>query len=271
MTPNASPEAPEPEPEPDSTPRATIVEDFSGPTLDPGTWIDHYLPQWTTPERSVARYDRHGDGLRLRIDADQPAWREADGSMRVSNLQTGTFSGPVGSTRGTHRHRLDGLRVVTPQPMRRLWTATSGDVSVRVSASADPAVMVGIWLVGLEESDPADSGELCIAELFGAAVGAGSSVVRMGVKAHHDPRLVDEIRDIPLAIDATEPHSYGVTWSPAVTEFSVDGRVVMTSEQRLNYELQLMIDLFEFPTGTERPIENYPKTALVHSVRATSR
>jgi hypothetical protein len=47
--------------------------------------------------------------------------------------------------------------------------------------------------------------------------------------------------------------------------------VVMTSEQRLNYELQLMIDLFEFPTGTERPIENYPKTALVHSVRATSR
>ena len=32
--------------------------------------------------------------LRLRIDADQPAWRTEDGQMRVSNLQTGSFSGP---------------------------------------------------------------------------------------------------------------------------------------------------------------------------------
>jgi hypothetical protein len=246
------------------------MEDFSGPELHSGTWIDHYLPQWTTPERSAARYDRHGDGLRLRIDADQPAWREADGPMRVSNLQTGSFSGPVGSTRGTHRHRLDGLRVVTPQPTRRLWTATSGEVSVRVSASADPTLMVAIWLVGFEASDPADSGELCIAELFGTAVGPSSSVVRVGVKAHHDPRLVDEVRDIPLAIDVTEPHSYGVTWSPTVTEFSVDGQIVMTSEQRLNYELQLMIDLFEFPAEGERVPENYPRTALIHSVAATA-
>jgi hypothetical protein len=250
--------------------RATIIEDFRGPELDSGTWIDHYLPQWTTPERSAARYDWHGDALRLRIDADQPAWRQADGPMRVSNLQTGTFSGQAGSARGTHRHRLDGLRVVTPQPTRRLWTAISGEVSVRVSAAADPTVMVGIWLVGFEASDPADSGELCVAELFGTAVGSTGSTVRMGVKAHHDPRLVDEVRDIPLAIDATEPHSYGVTWSPDVTEFSVDGRVVMTSEQRLNYELQLMIDLFEFPAGAERPPENYPKTALLHGVRASA-
>jgi hypothetical protein len=142
---------------------------------------------------------------------------------------------------------------------------------VRASASADPAVMVGIWLVGLEASDPADSGELCIAELFGNAVGPDGSTVRMGIKAHHDPRLADELRDIPLDLDATEPHSYGVTWSPAVTQFSVDGRVVMTSEQRLNYELQLMIDLFEFPAGPERAPENYPKTALVHGVRAAAR
>jgi hypothetical protein len=254
----------------ESMTRATIAEHFLGPELDSGLWIDHYLPQWTTPERSAARYDRHGDGLRLRIDADQPAWREADGPMRVSNLQTASFSGPVGSTRGTHRHRLDDLRVVTPQPTRRLWTASSGEVSVRVSASADPAVMVGIWLVGLEASGPSDSGELCIAELFGTAVGPTSSTVRMGIKAHHDPRLVDEVRDIPLAIDATEPHSYGVTWSPTATEFSVDGRVVMTSEQRVNYELQLMIDLFEFPSESERPPGDYPKTALIHGVTATA-
>jgi hypothetical protein len=250
--------------------RVTIHDDFDSGELDAETWVDHYLPQWTTPERSAARYDWPGDGLRLRIDAEQPAWREADGPMRVSNLQTGTFSGSIGSDRGTHRHRLDGLLVQTQQPTRRLWTPASGEVSVRVSALADPTVMVGIWLVGFEESGPDDSGELCIAELFGDRIGPAGSIVRMGVKAHHDPRLIDEVRDIRLAIDATEPHTYGARWSAEVTEFSVDGDVVMTSEQRLSYEQQLMIDLFEFPSGPGRPAGDYPKTATIHSVRGSS-
>jgi hypothetical protein len=248
----------------------TIHEDFDAGVLDAELWIDRYLPQWTTPERSAARYDWTADGLRLRIDADQPSWREADGPMRVSNLQTGCYSGAAGSDRGTHRHRLDGLRVETPQPTRRLWTPAAGEVSVRVSASADPTVMVGIWLVGFEESGPDDSGELCIAELFGDRIGPASSTVRMGVKAHHDPRLIDEVRDIRLGIDATEPHTYGVRWSGDATEFSVDGEIVMTSEQRLPYEQQLMIDLFEFPTGPERPTVDYPKTATIHAVRGSS-
>ena len=82
-----------------------FCEDFAAPALDPGRWIAHYLPQWTTPERSGARYELHPGLLRLRIDADQPAWRPEDGEMRVSNIQTGTFSGPLGSAIGQHRHR----------------------------------------------------------------------------------------------------------------------------------------------------------------------
>lgn len=100
-------------------------ERFEGPTLNADLWVDHYLPQWTVPARSRARYDFHGDGLRLRIDADQPEWRTADGLMRVSNIQTGTFSGTPGPTLGTHRHRQDGLKVVTQQPTRRLWTPSA--------------------------------------------------------------------------------------------------------------------------------------------------
>jgi hypothetical protein len=64
-------------------------------------------------------------GLELHIEADQPAWREPDGPMRVSNVQTGAFSGRAGSSEGTGRHRLDGPQVVTPQPLRRLWTPTA--------------------------------------------------------------------------------------------------------------------------------------------------
>src|SRR5215213_4704105 len=100
-------------------------EDFGRPSLAPERWVAHYLPQWTTPDRSAARYDLRPGRLRLRIDADQPAWRAEDGEMRVSNLQTGTFSGPAGSPRGQHRHRPD-LAVRSPQPTRRLYTPSSG-------------------------------------------------------------------------------------------------------------------------------------------------
>jgi hypothetical protein len=31
-----------------------LCEDFAAPTLDPSRWVAHYLPQWTTPERSSA-------------------------------------------------------------------------------------------------------------------------------------------------------------------------------------------------------------------------
>ena len=56
-------------------------EHFTGPDLDPDRWVGHYLPQWTTPERSAARYELDRGVLRLRIDADQPAWRLDDGEM----------------------------------------------------------------------------------------------------------------------------------------------------------------------------------------------
>jgi hypothetical protein len=130
--------------------------------------------------------------------------------------------------------------------------------------------MVGIWLVGFEESSPADSGELCIAELFGDKIAPGSSTVRVGIKAHHDSRLTNDVRDVPLPIDATQPHTYGVRWSGRGAEFSVDGQVIMTSAQRLDYEQQLMIDLFEFPLTERRDPQHYPKTAVVHSVHGLS-
>ena len=79
-------------------------DDFSGP-LREDLWADHYLQHWTTPDRSAARYEARPTGLRLRIDSDQLDWREEDAPLRVSNLQTGLFSGVLGSRRGTHRHR----------------------------------------------------------------------------------------------------------------------------------------------------------------------
>ena len=150
-------------------------EDFSGAELDPRRWVAHYLPQWTTPDRSAARYELEPGVLRLRIYADQPAG-VADGELRVSNLQTGTFSGPPDSAVGQHRHR-DDLVVESAQAERRLYTPSEGLVDAVLRASPDPTCMLAFWLVGFESS-PEQSGEICVAELFGNAVGPRRSGVR---------------------------------------------------------------------------------------------
>ena len=147
-----------------------FADDFDGDTLDAAA-LGGALPPAVDDAGPVRRRGSRpvDGGLTLRIDADQPAWRPQDGPMRVSNLQTGTFSGPAGSGIGQHRHR-PGLSVVTPQPTRRLWTPSSGRVEATMRAPGDPTCMLALWLVGLEES-PEASGEICVAELFGDASG----------------------------------------------------------------------------------------------------
>lgn len=241
-------------------------EDFAGPALSADRWVAHYLPQWTTPERSAARYELRPGLLRLRIDADQPAWRTEDGEMRVSNLQTGTFSGPAGSAVGQHRHRPD-LTVATPQPTRRLYTPAAGLAEAVMRASPDPTCMLAFWLVGFEEASPEASGEICVAELFGNAIGRDRSRARIGVKAHNDPRLAWDVEEVALALDATEWHTYSAEWNSDRVRFFVDGDPVRTVHQRIDYPLQLMLDFFEFPEGPERDPAAYPKVAEVSAVR----
>jgi hypothetical protein len=243
-----------------------LSDDFTGDRLDPGRWVDHYLPHWTTPERSAARYELGDDGLRLLIEADQLPWRPEEGELRVSNVQTGSFSGPAGSPVGQHRHR-DDLVVRSPQPVRRWWTPSAGLVEATVRASPDPACLTAVWLVGFEEASPQDSGEICVAELFGDAIGPGRSQVRLGVKAHHDPRLHTDMVDLSVDLDATEEHRYATAWDATGVRFYVDDTLVRTVDQRLDYPLQLMVDLFELPIGEPRDPGSYPKVATVRSVR----
>jgi hypothetical protein len=246
--------------------QVVFEEDFTAPALTPDRWVAHYLPQWSTPERSAARYDLEAGVLTLCIDADQPPWLPEGDQLRVSNIQTGSFSGPVGSDRGTHRHRPD-LTVRTAQPTRHLYTPSTGMVEAGLRATADPTCMLAVWLVGFEEAAPEQSGEICIAELYGHALGPGGSTVRMGIKAHHDPRLREDMADVALGIDATDWHTSAAAWTAEETRFYVDDRLVRIVPQGLDYPLQLMIDLFEFPTGSVRDPATYPKTGQVASVR----
>jgi hypothetical protein len=225
-------------------------------------WIPHYLPQWSSRELSRARYTVEADGLHLRIDEDQPPWApEWDGDLRVSNLQTGVRSGPVGSTSGQHRFRPD-LVVREEQAERWTYTPHYGSIEVRARAVADPRLLVALWLIGVERV-PEESGEICVMEIFGREVQADRGLVGMGVHAFGDPRLAEDFEKVEVRADLTEPHDYRVDWTPQGTTFSVDGAVVKRSVQSPDYPVQLMLDVFEF--GPEPG--GYPKEFVVERVR----
>lgn len=236
----------------------SFVDDFSAPALDPDRWIDHYLPHWTTPERSRARYDLDGHGLRLRIDADQPDWRPEDAPLRVSNIQTGNHD-------GTHRHRPDGLEIRTRTGTRLLWTPSAGRVAVTVSASRDEGCMLAAWLVGVEHQDPRDSGEICLFEIDAAAIGEHGSTARIGIKAHHDDRLRTDMTEVAVPLDASRPHTWATTWGPGGTVIECEGVTVGRFDQAPAYPLILMLDLFEIGGRSPDPAA-YPKTARIHRV-----
>ena len=251
--PRSLPAAPNREPD--------IDDDFSS-GLSTRHWVAGYLPHWTTPERARAHYALTPVGVELRIDADQPDWRPEDAPLRVSNLQTGVYSGPIGSALGTHRHRVD-LDVRTETPQNLLFAPSRGRVEITLSASRDVNCMVAAWLVGTEHRSPAESGEICVFEIDANTVGE-ITVARTGIKAHHDPHLSTDMTEVAIPVNASSPHTWTVIWGDGETVIGCEGDVVRRIAQAPDYPLILMIDLFEIgPRGGA-----YPKSALIHHVRA---
>ena len=192
------------------------------------------------------RYAVDPEGLELRIEADTLAWApDIDGDIRCSHVQTGQWAGPLGSGIGQHRFR-PGLVVREAQPERRLWLVRHGVIEVRMAAVRHPDVMVACWPIGFEEH-PEDSGEICVAEIFGSDLDDDGGWVGVGVKAQNDPRLRDDVERIRIDEDLTRPHDYAVEWTPDRLRFFIDHRWVKTVAQRIDYPVQLMLDVYEFP------------------------
>lgn len=242
---------------------APFRDGFATGRLDPARWIAAYLPQWTTPERSAARYRFEGGRLVLEITADTEPWcPDHDGDVRVSSIQTGVRSGSVGSTDGQHRFA-DGLTVVTPQDPRRPFVPHFGRIAIRARAIADPRAMVALWMIGFEDR-PEDSGELLVMEIFGRDVASGRAAVGMGIRPHHDPRLVDDVGRVEVDLDVSEPHDYVADWTPNGVTWSIDGREVRRTGQSPAYGMQLMLGLYAFEAV--RPGET-PLRFVVDEVR----
>lgn len=260
---------PDPRPTPDR-PGSVLEfdEDFAAPTLDRSRWLPHYLPHWSSRSASEARYELAGSSLLLRIDEDQQPWcPEVDGAIRVSSLQTGCRSGPVGSRDG--QHRFDPRLVVREaQEDVRLYTPTYGYIETRLKGLPLPGYMVALWMIGFED-EPAHSAEICVCELFGHRIGAGGSEIRFGLHPFHDPRMSDEFFARRFPIDAAEFHVYAVDWTPRGVDFYLDGRRIHRSAQSPGYPMQLMLGAYELPALVPGGVRSapWPKVFEIDHVR----
>ncbi|GAA5148363.1 hypothetical protein GCM10023340_22160 [Nocardioides marinquilinus] len=229
---------------------------FDGPDLDTSTWLPHYLPAWSSRAATVAAYRLDDGALVLEVPVDHPVWcpGDHDPPLRVSGLQTGSFSGPVGSTRGQQRFR-EGQTVREEQPRFEGWLPSGGRVAITCAMWLSPRSMAALWLSGFED-DPAQEqcGELCVVEVFGRSLGpddAPSAEVGVGVKAFRDPALTQDFDAPRLPIDVTTPHTYAVEWDAAEAVFSVDDVVVRRCARPPTYPLQLMLAVFDFPRWSQ--------------------
>ncbi len=194
-------------------PNDALEERFAGPDLDREVWLPHYLPAWSSLDQTRASY-RLDDGLRLTVPVDHPVWCPGDHTppLRVSGLQTGSWSGPVGSTRGQLRFR-EGQEVREEQEHFEGWLIGSGRVEIRARMTLSPRSMAALWMSGFEDDDAQEQcGEICVFEIFGNALQSDppSAEVGVGIKPFRDPALTDDFAAPRVPIDVTEPHTYAV-------------------------------------------------------------
>lgn len=235
-------------------------DDFDQGVLDTDKWIPYDLPQWSSREQARARYTFAESALVLQIEKDQPMSMPAyDGDVKTSSIQTGLFSGPVGSSIGQHHFR-EGLVVLEEQPTIRTYTPQYGYFEARVKTDNRPGSMAAIWMIGFEEI-PEESGEIAMFELFADQMTDTMSEVRYGIHPWGDPTLTDAYYHEDLPINATEYHIYALEWTPDHVDFYVDNVKRRTVQQSVAYPMQFMMGIYELPgegvTPQEQPRQFY--------------
>ncbi len=225
---------------------------FSGPDLDSEVWFPHYLPAWSSRADTAASYRLDDAGLTLDVPPDHPRWcpDTHPTPLRVSGIQSGSWSGPLGSTLG-QQHFTDGQTVLEEQERFEGWLPTTGRVEISARMELSHRSMAALWMSGFEDDDEQlRCGELCVFEVFGKDLGPvedASAEVGVGIKAFRDPALTQDFAAPRLPIDVLEPHLYAVEWDAGEAVFSVDGMVLRRCARPPTYPMQLMIAVFDFP------------------------
>jgi hypothetical protein len=244
----------------------TLTEDFDGTALADDRWVPCYLPHWSSREASRATHEVAGSVLRLSIPTGQGLWcpDRHTPDLRTSTIASGVHSGPLGSTVGQQPFA-DGLTVTEEQESFRGWLVEGGRLTVRARADVSRRSMVSVWLTGFED-EPDRCGEVCVFEVFGDTVGAGSAGVGAGVHEFRDPSLREDFSVTAVPIDLRDWHDYAVTMTSGGCSWEVDGRPLRTSDQCPTYPLQLFVGVFDFPEREDGTTTGHEPVLEVDSI-----
>jgi hypothetical protein len=252
--------------------RLTFEDDFDATELDRDTWLPHYLPAWSSRAETAATYAIRDSCLHLTIPPSQGLWCAGDHVplLRVSGIQSGNFSGPVGSTIGQQPYR-DGLTVKEEQETFWGWTPEQCYIEIRARGVVTQRSMVGFWLAGIEDQ-PQRSAEILIGEMFGDAVVPGvSTEVGLGLRAFRDPAVTGDFEAVPLPIDVADFHTYAVDWMADKADFLIDGAKARTCLRPPGYPMQLMLAVFDFPEKSDGTDTDHIPALIVDHVREYQR
>lgn len=245
-------------------------DDFDDMTLSLDKWLPFYLPHWSSRTRSRANVSLQNSHLVLSITADQAPWcPEFDGHIRASTIQTGLYSGPLGSPFGQLCFN-PANRVREEQSTQRLYVPQYGFFESRLKAVGSPLNHVALWMIGFED-EPSRSGEICICEIMGGFATPEISRIGYGIHPWADPNLRDEFFEDFIAIDATKFHIYAAEWTPTYVDFFVDNMLTRRIFQSPAYPMQFMLGIYErpeTPLGASDREPNHPKQFVVDYFRA---
>ena len=125
-------------------------DDFDENHLNTDYWRPTYLPQWRSRRKALPNYRIQDSTLTLYIaDTQEPWCPKWNGSIRVSNLQTGVFSGDVGSSTGQY-HFAEGLIIQEFQPKELKITPLYGYIECRGRCHISKENVAVLWMVGVD-------------------------------------------------------------------------------------------------------------------------
>jgi hypothetical protein len=82
------------------------------------------------------------------------------------------------------------------------------------------------------------------------------------VHRFRDPALHEEFAVLPVDIDVTEFHTYGVDRGGDQTVFTIDDQAIRSVDQAPDYPMQLMIGVFDFPARGDSAL--VPELVISH-------
>ncbi|MBN8641202.1 MAG: glycoside hydrolase family 16 protein [Flavobacteriales bacterium] len=251
-----------------NTLKLVFNDDFSSKELNNNNWIPFYLPHWSSKELSKPNYKLKKDGLHLQILKNQKPWcPEFNGDVKCSSIQTGLFSGKLGTNIGQHKFFNLKCLVREEQNTEKKFVPQYGYFEIKAKFLASKSNVISLWMIGFEDT-PNKSAEICIMEIKGWNINDNKVKIGMGIHKFNDSKLTENFSEKEYTIDVNEFQIYAVHWTESETNFYINNIKVKEIQQSPDYPMQLMLGIYEIPGRDNNNVkEKYPKEFIIEYVK----